>query len=235
MDPEIEQLLILQDRDTRLFNILTSLKSIPLELAKYEKKIAAEEAEIAAARQSLQELEVRRKDLDNDVKSAESQIIKYKNQQLEVKKNEEYQALTHEIELTESKISELEEAEIALMLEIDEVSQQFDSHKAEGDDRIQLYRDEIETLKDRELTLNKEIDTAKADVQEAEQECSDKYLTVYQRVKRRRPKPPFVSPIEEHKCGGCHLKVSSETESGTRKKEGPVTCENCGRMVYWEL
>ncbi|WP_269542936.1 zinc ribbon domain-containing protein [Cerasicoccus fimbriatus] len=235
VDPEIEQLLILQDRDSRLYNIEQSLKTIPLELAKYQAKIAEEEAAIAAAHKELQQLEVRRKDLDNDVKSAEEQIVKYKNQQLQVKKNDEYQALTHEIELTENKVNELEEAEIGLMLEIDEGNEQFAKAKAESDERLQLFRDEIETLQDREQTLKGEIEAAKADVAKEMSACNARYLQSYERVKRRRPKPPFVSAIEDHKCGGCHLKVSSETESATRQKSEPVHCENCGRIVYWEL
>ncbi|WP_309382691.1 zinc ribbon domain-containing protein [Cerasicoccus frondis] len=235
VDPEIEQLLILQERDTRLFNIEQSLKSIPLEVAKYEKKIAEEEAALAAAHKELQQLEVRRKDLDNDVKSAEEQIVKYKNQQLLVKKNDEYQALTHEIEQTEAKVSDLEEAEIGLMLEIDEGNEAYAKTKAESDERLQLFRDEIETLKDRDQTLKGQVDAVKAEVAAAEAQCAQKYLESYKRVKMRRPKPIYVAPIEEHKCGGCHLKVSSETESATRQQNEPVHCENCGRVVYWEL
>nr|WP_234043840.1 C4-type zinc ribbon domain-containing protein [Cerasicoccus arenae] len=59
-------------------------------------------------------------------------------------------------------------------------------------------------------------------------------MASYDRVKRRRARPPHVSAIEEHKCGGCHLKVSSEVESATRHKDGPVHCDSCGRVVYWE-
>ncbi|WP_309399622.1 zinc ribbon domain-containing protein [Cerasicoccus maritimus] len=236
VDPEIEQLLILQDRDSRLFNIEQSLKTIPLEVAKNEKKIAEEEAKLAAARKALQELEVRRKDLDNDVKSAEEQVIKYKNQQMQVKKNDEYQALTHEIEQTEAKVSDLEEAEIGLMLEIDDGNEAFAKTKAAADAEIQLYRDEVETLKDREQTLLGEIEAAKAEVAAEEAKCGAKFLASYKRVKMRRPKPPYVVPVEDHKCGGCHLKLSSESESATRQKDAdPVHCENCGRVIYWEL
>lgn len=235
VDPEIEQLLILQDRDTRLFNIEQSLKSIPLERGKYKKKIAEEEAATAAAHQQLKALEVRRKNLDNDVKSAEEQVIKYKNQQLQVKKNDEYQALIHEIETTEAKISELEESEIGLMLEIDEATEQFNADKAQRAEHIQLFTDELETLDDREQTMKGQIDQAQADVAAAAKECKQQYLDAYARVKRRRPKPPYAAPIEDHKCGGCHLKVSSDTVSATRQKNEPVHCENCGRIVYWEL
>jgi predicted nucleic acid-binding Zn-ribbon protein len=40
-------------------------------------------------------------------------------------------------------------------------------------------------------------------------------------------------------CCGCHLKISNEVETAARGKgpAGPnqlATCENCGRIVYWE-
>jgi len=45
--------------------------------------------------------------------------------------------------------------------------------------------------------------------------------------------------LTEGKCGGCHLKVSSEVESAARGKTiDPTaalpTCDQCGRIVYWE-
>jgi predicted nucleic acid-binding Zn-ribbon protein len=46
-----------------------------------------------------------------------------------------------------------------------------------------------------------------------------------------------VVPIHDGKCGGCHLKVSSEVESASRGKGPPgelAICDQCSRIVYWE-
>ena len=50
---------------------------------------------------------------------------------------------------------------------------------------------------------------------------------------------PAVVVISGGKCGGCHLKVSSEVESAARGKTvdplAPLpTCDQCGRIVYWD-
>jgi predicted nucleic acid-binding Zn-ribbon protein len=45
-----------------------------------------------------------------------------------------------------------------------------------------------------------------------------------------------VVPLRGGKCGGCHLKVSSEAESGSRSAD-PLklgTCDQCGRVLYWD-
>jgi predicted nucleic acid-binding Zn-ribbon protein len=62
-------------------------------------------------------------------------------------------------------------------------------------------------------------------------------LRVYDRIAARNM--PAVVPIHGGKCGGCHLKVSSEVESAARSKSpDPLaalpTCDQCGRIVYWE-
>ena len=53
------------------------------------------------------------------MKAKEADIERFKNQQLEVKKNEEYRALNLQIEQAESDISAFEEKEIELMYAID--------------------------------------------------------------------------------------------------------------------
>jgi hypothetical protein len=46
---------------------------------------------------------------------------------------------------------------------------------------------------------------------------------------------PVVVPLHEHKCGGCHLKVSSGIEAEARKRTEIVACDNCSRIIYFEL
>ena len=74
------------------------MRAVPRDIAAVEQKIAAEKAAIEAARGELQELEVKKKAIENEVGAAEERLAKYKSQQLQVRKNDEYQALGHEIE-----------------------------------------------------------------------------------------------------------------------------------------
>ena len=105
-DPQIEKLLIVQDRDVALQKIEQELTRIPLERAKIEALIKTEKDNIESASQSLKEKEVQRNELDHEVKGKEADVARFKNQQLEVKKNEEYRALTHQIEQAEADIAE---------------------------------------------------------------------------------------------------------------------------------
>lgn len=236
VDPQIEKLLILQDRDVAQITIESQLKTIPSEIDSFKKKIAEEQKGMESDLAEIKELEVQRSDLDKQVKAAEEKTLKYKNQQLEVKKNEEYQALTHEIENMGAIVSDLEEKEIELMLAIDEKKEVYAKLEAERKERIALLEKEIANLTERNKNLESQVVEAREAVAAARAEVKPAYLSGYTKAKQRKMKPPFVVPLNEQRCMGCHLKVSGESESSARHfKEMQTTahCDSCGRVIYW--
>src|SRR5271167_4866160 len=128
--PTIELLLILQDRDTSRIGIEAQLKAVPREIAAVEQRIASEKAAIDTAKGEVRELESKKKILETEIGSAETQRAKYRTQQLSVKKNDEYQALGHEIENVQKLIDELEGKELEAMYAIDEAKKRFAAAEA---------------------------------------------------------------------------------------------------------
>lgn len=231
-DPQIEKLLIVQDRDIALQKIEQELARIPQERSKIEALIETEKENIEAASHSLKEKEVERNELDIEVKSKESDVARFKNQQLEVKKNDEYRTLTQQIEQAEAEISNLEEKEIGLMLEIDSTRETFEAEKATIDQRIVDQHEQIKQLGEREQNLKDSIDAAKAALEESRAGIEANYLESYDQAKKLSKRAPYVVPIVDHKCGGCHLRVSNEVSRGAMDAGEPHFCDQCGRLVY---
>ncbi|PXA03628.1 hypothetical protein DDZ13_11660 [Coraliomargarita sinensis] len=231
-DPQIEKLLIVQDRDIALQKIEEELARIPRERAKIEALIETEKENIDAASQSLKEKEVQRSELDHAVKGKESDIARFKNQQLEVKKNDEYRALTQQIEQAEAEIAQLEETEIKLMLDIDSTREAFEAEKTTIEARIQDQHEEIKQLGEREQNLKDSIDAAKQALAASREGIEANYIEHYDRVKKLAKRPPYVAAIQQHKCGGCHLRVSNEVSRGAMDAGEPHFCDQCARMVY---
>lgn len=233
VDEHLEKLLILQERDMRRLQIESQMAQIPAESASLQQDIENEQEALENERKAILHLEVRRKELDDSVQAAESKINQYKNQQLQVKKNEEYQALTHEIERAADKISELEESEIGLMLEIDEQQAAFAERKSASAKKIQLLQSRIAELKQHSSRLENDIDRVRAEVAAARSEVDPAYLHAYEHAQGRAKRAPFVVPLVDTKCSGCHLKVPNEIESDVRRAKQPVHCNSCGRVLYW--
>ena len=235
--PAVESLLILQDRDTKRLGLEAQLKAVPGDIALVERKIAAEKAAIDAARTGLKELELKKKALEGEIGSAETKLGKYRTQQSLVKKNDEYQALGHEIETTEKAIGEFEGQELEIMYAIDEAKKRFAAAEAELKANISGHEARIKTLRAREVSLAAELKGAQAEVSLARAPVGEPRLRVYDRIAARNM--PAVVSLHGTKCNGCHLKVSSEIESAARGKgvddTGALpTCDQCGRIVYWE-
>jgi predicted nucleic acid-binding Zn-ribbon protein len=237
VSPALASLLILQDRDTKRLGIEAQLKTLPREVAAVEQKIATEKAAIEQAKAELKDLEVKKKAVETDIGSAEQKVAQYRTQQLSIRKNDEYQAMGHQITTTQAQIGELEGKELEIMYLIDEAKKKFAAAEAELKANISGHEGRIRTLREREIALGAEVKTAQADVATARAAVEVPKLRLYDRVAGRNM--PAVVPIHDSKCGGCHLKVSSEVESAARGKVvDPLaalpTCDQCGRIVYWD-
>lgn len=231
-NPQIEKLLIVQERDMALQRIELELKRVPLEREKLESAIAAEEALIQEASHALKAKEVERHELDLSAKAKEAEILRYKNQQLQVKKNEEYRALTQQIEQCEAEISRLEEVEIGLMLEIDQATVSCREETARLRERITRHQSELARLAELETNLQDSEGDAQDALTAARRGAEPHFLEHYDRVRNLVKRPPYVVEIIEHKCGGCHLRVSNEVSKSATDASEPVFCDQCGRMVY---
>ena len=210
------------------------LKSVPSEIAAVRSKIEEEKAAADSAKLEWKNLETRRKSLETEVNSGEERVAKFRSQQLLVKKNDEYQALGHEIEHALAAVEKLEEEEIGIMLELDSAKEKIAAAEAVARGNIAGHESRIAQLQERERNLGAELVEQKKQVEAAQADVEPAALSAYTRLVKSAGLPVCV-PLRDHKCGGCHLKVSSGVESETRSGNKLAYCDNCGRILYWEL
>jgi predicted nucleic acid-binding Zn-ribbon protein len=237
LTPVLEKLLVLQDRDAHRQALEGQLKAVPQDVVRVEQKIAAEKGVIEAAKAEVRELETKKKLLETEIGLAEGKLAKYRTQQSMVKKNDEFQALGHQIETTLKEIGEFEGTELEVMYGIDEAKKKFAAAEAVLRENIAGHEARIKLLKERAESLAAELAVAQGEFASARAPLDEPTLRLYDRIAARNL--PACVAIRGGKCGGCHLKVSSEVESASRGKgldyAGQLaTCDQCGRLVYWD-
>jgi uncharacterized protein len=233
MLPEIEQLLILQDRDRKIRLLRQEQKSAPLERKALEDKLTSAQTQLEAVRLKAKEIEVERKKLENEAQTVRERISKYQAQKFQTRKNDEFQALSHEIERGEKDIQSIEDRELDLM-EVAEkqkavigesekqfatVKSQFDRQTADIDQKIKSIAEQLTEV---------EGDRAKL-VENVDEDLRD----TYERLIRSKNGEAVVG-LQHEVCSGCHMKVTPTTSSKCRARKEIVHCENCGRILYWE-
>ena len=233
-DPDFQQLLLLHSRDRRLKTLKNDLEKLPAELEYMDKKIFEEKESIRMAMEEWKNLESKNNSLEKDILSHRDQIARQRNRQLEVKKNEEYQALEHEIANLESKIDELESEQIETLDKIDDARETAEVAEKKIAQRV------IELEKEREERVafgkQAEIDVQSLETQivETREEVEPDFLSVYDRVSKIVSRPPYMAPLEDQKCSGCHLRVSNDVVSSVLVEKKLTQCDQCGRIVYIE-
>jgi uncharacterized protein len=233
MLPEIEQLLILQDRDRKLRLLRQEQKNAPLERQTVEGKFAGAQKSLEAARQKAKEIEVERKKLENEATLVRERIAKYQAQKFQTRKNEEFAALSHEIERGEKDVQAIEDKELDFMdaaekqkAAIAAAEKEFAAVKAHHDKQVA----EIDT---KIGTLAKQITEIEAEHAQLAASVEEDLRDTYGRLIRMKNAEAVVG-LRHDVCSGCHMKVTPTTSGKCKSGKEVVHCENCGRILYWE-
>jgi hypothetical protein len=231
-NPTVEALLILQERDSRVTHLTAELALSPRQIALVEADLAARTATFDELKSRTRQIEADRKKVDLDVQAKQGAIARYRTQQQQTRKNEEFAALNHEIEHAEKEISVLEDQELELMEAYDKGLAQV----AEAQKELTLFQEKAKQkkseLEKRGAAMAAELTSAKEKQAEAEKAVPEDVLVRYRRILKSK-KDVAIVPLRHGSCGGCHMKVTSQTAHSAKGGEQLVSCDNCGRLVYW--
>jgi len=232
MNPTVEALLVLQERDVRVAALTAELEGLPRQIAAVEQDLATRTARFDELKNRTRLIETERKKIDLDVQSKQGAIARYRSQQQTTRKNEEFAALNHEIEHAEKEISALEDSELELMEAYDKGL----ASVAEAQKELLVFQDKAKhkkaDLEKRTTAVAAELTAAKEKQAAAEGTVPEDVLARYRRILKSK-KDVAIVPINGGACGGCHMKLTSQTVLTARAAEHLIACENCGRLVYW--
>jgi uncharacterized protein len=230
---EVRALLILQDRDRRLLALAKDLERLPQDEARAKTKLAGDEAAVKGAHDSLIDCELRLKRLELDAGTRTTTIQRLKIQQFETRKNEEYQALGHEITRYEKEADALETRELELMEEIDGQRAALKAAEAAlARTRAQVDED-LAAIARRRERMEAERAEITVDRDQLAAGIPESVLPLYSRLMKTKD-GMAIAPMHDGKCGGCHMKLIASTVVAVQNASEMIRCEDCGRILYAE-
>src|ERR1700692_2296139 len=119
MLPEIENLLHLQEADKETRRLRDEIAELPKRVAAIEHKLADTKAQLEKAQAAVKADEATRRKYETTISDLRGKISKYRDQSLDVKTNDQYKALLHEIQFAEKEIAATEDKILELMLNSD--------------------------------------------------------------------------------------------------------------------
>ncbi len=228
----IEKLLILQDRDRKLIKSREELAHVEPERQELKGRASGTQAKLDAAKLRVKQIESDRKKLELDVEAKKAQIEKYSTQQLQTKKNEEYKALANEIENCKKVITGIEDQEIELMEQAETAQKEVTVAQLAANEARKLLDEKVSSLDAREKNLRGDLALLESNRSELAAAVEESALAKYERLLKSKGGNVVVG-ISHQACGGCHMKLSRGTVVAVQGGQELVTCNSCGRILYF--
>lgn len=229
----MKNLLKLQELDLKIEKLRLRETEIPKQKNRFSihKKRLDDELKGSEARHKNLLLEQR--ECEGDIAAKQADIKKKEGQLLAVKKNEEYQALLHEMEMLKKQIAAKEERIIAIMMEMDEAKSCLEEDKkrigaelaeiegecAKIDEELAVAVGERKALESRRTPLMESIDKG--------------LLRTYERIRKAKKTGPAIVPLQGESCSGCFMSITAQHVNEILAGDKFLPCNHCGRLVYY--
>jgi predicted nucleic acid-binding Zn-ribbon protein len=228
----VKKLLILQDRDRGIRRLEGELSQIDPQKKALQQKTAGALHALETAKNQVRQCESDRKNLELEVDGKKNQILRYANQQLETRKNEEYRALANQIEGCKAEITQIEDKELDLMERGEKAQKDVIKATKTLDEARKLMEEQLSKLSAREESLKKDLDALETSREELFLAVDESARARYERLLRSKGENVIVG-IQHGVCGGCHMRVPAQVLVACQAQQELVTCTNCGRILYF--
>ena len=233
MNSELSTLIELQAFDSRIATLETEAARLP-------KQIEALQASLAEARKTVDAFKAKidqtRKELRGKEKDLEVHAVKRAKEEArlyEVKSNKEYSAVLLEIEEVKQVKAKTEEEILGLMEMQERLAVDVKEAEARLKTREEQARQDEGTVRTKLAKVEEELASVRAERAARARGVSATLLASYDRIMKARGGTAVASVTATAICGGCRMSIRPQALLELRNATGLMTCESCGRYLYY--
>src|SRR5580698_6602903 len=231
MLPDIENLLKLQGADKEIRRLQNEIAEFPKRVAVIELKLAGTKGQLEKAQAAIKADEAARRKYDTTISDLRGKISKYRDQSLDVKTNDQYKALLHEIQFAEKEIAATEDKILELMLNADARDKEVKAAQAELKAETAEIEREKAAARERTAEDEKQLIEWRAKRDQMRSGVGEDLLRQYDRVSKFRGSG--IAEVLDHKCMGCQVMLRPQTYNEIRTGQHIVFCDSCQRVLYF--
>lgn len=226
---QLKALIRLQSIDSRIDRIEQLRGDLPEHIQDLEDERAGLITRMEKFQQEKVQGEIDRRRAAQAVVESEAAIKRYEEQQLQVRNNREYDALTKEIEAQRQRIAEMQ----ALTTEVTEREIGSENLVTESDERLADLDSQIAAKKEELRIVVEDTQNEQASLLDqkatAAKHVEDRYLNAYERLRQRMRDGRAVVPLERGAASGYAVPPQRQVE--IRQQNRIVVCEHTGRII----
>ena len=225
----LTQLLELQRLDDQLVESQSEHDGLPARRDRVADERTASDERISAAKQSLEDAQLAMRQAESALQDRETLLEKLEGQQFQVKSNDAFTALLHEMAQARESISDHETQILENMETIERATRSHEEAEQEADSARTRLDEEERSIVAREVELSSAIERLRELRTRAGGGVESELLGHYERLAERRR--PAVVLIADERCGGCLVQIPPQSFIEILRCEKIITCGNCARIL----
>jgi uncharacterized protein len=227
---DIQNLMGLQAADREILRLKEEIAALPKRVHAIEQKLADTKGRLEKAKAAIKADDAARKKYETSIQDLQGKISKYRDQSLDVKTNEQYKALLHEIEFAQKDIAANEDKILELMMATEARDKEVKA--AETELKAETAEIEKEKTEARQRTAEDEKQLAEwnAKREKLRTAIDADVLRHYDRVLKFRGSG--ISEVHGQKCMACQVMLRPQTYNEVRAGTSIVFCDSCQRILY---
>ena len=233
MKAELQKLIALQNLDTTIRKLEKDQEAIPERRAQIEGEFDQRAFEIRALENRRDEAKHARARLEIEVVEQRGRAERAERNLMSSKRQDEYTAAIREADAARKQISALETQILEQMEQLDQAqaalterADEITSLNSDRESRLKAFDDETGTIAERLTAARKEREEVFANLPKP-------ISNLYSRIKARIRDGVAVAEARNRSCTACFMSLRPQVMAEIRRGEDILTCDNCGRILYF--
>ncbi len=231
---EFNNLYKVQQSDSEIARLQQALDGLDTG-AELESQVRQLETELAELGAQLRASEKENLACELELKTLEEKRTRFRAQLYggTVRNPRQLTDLHQEVEMLEREIHKLEDRTLELMEQMEAQRSKI----ASGEARLGELKGQLETVRAKYNSVSErlraEVGELEAKRREDAAQVGVHLLKRYEQIRARTGNLALVK-VSGKNCPGCRIALPSETVKGIQAHKTGLTCENCGRLLFWD-
>ncbi len=232
MNSDLQNLKELQEADREIARLSQEIAALPRRVAVIEAKLADSKARKEKALAAIKAGEANKRKYESQIQDLQQKISKYRDQMLSVKTNQEYKALTTEVEFAQQHIRDAEDKILEGMMAAESLDKDLKAAEAELKAETAEIEKEKADARSRTEIDEKQLAEWNAKRDKFRAAINADTLRHYDRVLKLRGSA--LAEAVDHMCSACQVRLRPQVYNDVRTNDQILICDSCHRILWYD-
>jgi predicted nucleic acid-binding Zn-ribbon protein len=230
---ELQQLIALQENDTRIRTLQSELDAIPQRRAEIDREFDQRAFEFKALETQRDEARQKRSQLDHELAETRTRAEKAERDLMSSTNSKAYEAAIREMDAAKKHISELETKILEQMEKLEEAEKSIGEREPEIA-RLRAERDEkLRAFEEQTRAQTEELAARRNQREQLMQGLPKNMQALYNRISTRIRGGIAVAEARNGSCTACSMSLRPQVMAQIRRGDEIIICDNCNRILYY--